>query len=147
MSPQCLSPSFGSIWLIIREQMWFEYLQDGSRGSLLIIGTEVLIAILNLYVILMPPIVPAQSNLRFEGRCLKIFKMATMVAILDIRMERFLAILNLHVSLMPPTKFHLNPTYHSGADVVWRFSRLPPWRSSWISEWKDFNKFESPCPC
>ena len=28
--------------------------------------------------------------------------------------KTILAILNLHVATMPPTKFHLNPTYHSG---------------------------------
>ena len=38
--------------------------------------------------------------------------MAAMAAILDIGM--ILAILNLHVATMPPTKFHRNPTYHSG---------------------------------
>ena len=32
--------------------------------------------------------------------------------------ETMLAILTLHVSPMPPTKFLLNPTYHSGADVI-----------------------------
>ena len=42
------------------------------------------------------------------------------------------AILNLHVTT--PTMFGLNPTYRSTADVVWRFSRWPPWRPSWISE-------------
>ena len=35
----------------------------------------------------------------------------------------FLAILNVHVSPTIPTRFKLNPTYHSGGDVVWRFSR------------------------
>ena len=29
-----------------------------------------------------------------------------------------LAVLNLHVSPMPPTKFQLNQTYHSRADVI-----------------------------
>ena len=32
--------------------------------------------------------------------------------------ETNLAILNFHVILMPPTKFGLNQTYHSGADMV-----------------------------
>ena len=34
-----------------------------------------------------------------------------------------LAVLNLHITPMPSTK----PTYYSGADEVWRFSRWPPW--------------------
>ena len=49
-----------------------------------------------------------------------------------------LAILNLHATPMPPTKFGLNPTYGSGADWVWRFSRWPPLR-------KDFRNSESLC--
>ena len=56
-----------------------------------------ILAILNLYVAPMPPIVLAQSDLRFGMKCpLENFKMAT-VAIL--------AILNLYVAPMPPIKF------------------------------------------
>ena len=51
-----------------------------------------------------------QSDFWF-GRCwLKNFKMAAMVAILDIGME-ILAILNLRVIVMLPIKFWLNLTY------------------------------------
>ena len=57
--------------------------------------------------------------------------------------ETNLAILNLHVTPMPPTIFGLNPTYPSGADVVWRFSSWPPWRPSWMSERNDFSNSES----
>ena len=39
----------------------------------------------------------------------------------------------------PPCLVGLNPTNHSGADVVWRFSSWPPWRQSWISERNDFS--------
>ena len=60
--------------------------------------------------------------------------------------ETILAILNLNVAPMPPTKFGLNPTSRSGADVVWRFSRWPPWQLCWISERNDFCNSESPCP-
>ena len=52
-----------------------------------------------------------------------------------------LAVLNLHVSPMPPTRFQLNPTYRSGADVVSRFSRWPPW----ILERNQLSNFKSPC--
>ena len=55
-----------------------------------------------------------------------------------------LAVLNLHISPMPPTKFQLNLTYHSGADVVSRLSRWPLQRPSWISEGNDFSHSESP---
>ena len=56
-----------------------------------------------------------------------------------------LAILNLHVTPMPPTKFGLNPTYRSGVDVVWRFSRWPQWWTSCILEQNDFSNSESLC--
>ena len=38
--------------------------------------------------------------------------------LLGYRNKTILAILNFHVASMPPTKFWLNPTYHSEADVV-----------------------------
>ena len=59
--------------------------------------------------------------------------------------KTILAILNLHVTLMPPTKFWLILISHSGADVVWKFSRWPPWRPSWLSKQNDFSNSESLC--
>ena len=56
-----------------------------------------------------------------------------------------LAILNLHVTQIPTNKFGLNPTYHSGTDVVRRFSRCPPWQPSWLSELNKFRNSESLC--
>ena len=56
-----------------------------------------------------------------------------------------LAILNLHVAPMPPTKVWLIPTYHLGADVVWRFTWWPPWRPPWMSEQNDFGNPEFLC--
>ena len=35
-----------------------------------------------------------------------------------------LAILNLHVALIPSTKFPLNLTYHSGADMVLKIFKM-----------------------
>ena len=54
-----------------------------------------------------------------------------------------LAILNLQVTPMSPTKCRLNPTYCSGADLVWIFSRWPPWRPSSILERNEFSHSES----
>ena len=96
---------------------------------------------------------------------LKIFKMAAVAAIVDIVTKWFsnsespccpnasqpggnlgcwngtnLAVLNLHVSPMPPTKFQLNLTYLSGADVISRFSRWP----SWIFKPNEFSNSKSP---
>ena len=56
-----------------------------------------------------------------------------------------LAILNLHVTPMPPTMFGLNPTYSLIADVVWRFSKWPSWRPSWILECNIYSNSESLC--
>ena len=51
-----------------------------------------------------------------------------------------LAILNFHNTPMPPIMFKLNQTYHSVADVIWRFSR-------WLLERNHFSNFKSlRCP-
>ena len=55
------------------------------------------------------------------------------------------SILNRHVSQMPPTKFQLNQTYPSRANVFSRFSSWPPWWQSWILEWNQFSNSKSPC--
>ena len=57
----------------------------------------------------------ALSDLRFWSRCgLKTFKMATMVAVLDIEQNEF-SILNLYIALMPSTKFRFSPTLQFGS--------------------------------
>ena len=89
-----LNPSY--VW----EEMSFEEFQDGRYGGHLGYRNGTILAILNLCVTVMPPIVSAQSDLRFGRRYrLKNFKMGAS-----------LAILNVHVATMPPTKFQLNPT-------------------------------------
>ena len=83
-SPCHPSPSLGSIRFTIQEQTWFEDFQDGHRGGHLGYWNVTVLAILKLYVVLMPPI-----KFQLFGRCrLKIFKMANMAAaILDIWTE------------------------------------------------------------
>ena len=80
----CLSSSFDWIPLTVWEEMSFEEFQDGRHGG----------------------------HLGYQNGMI-------------------LAILNLYVTVMPPIKFQLNRTYSLG-DVVWRISRWPPWRPSWI---------------
>ena len=157
MLPKCLSPSFHSIWLTVLEHITTEDFQDGlpswiwfwwkcQKYEKLLTGTD--------------------HSISWQ---LKIFKMAAVAAIVDIvtkwfsnskspcrpnashrgghlgcRNETSLAVLNLHVSPMPPTKFQLNPTYHSGADVLPRFSRWPPWWPSWVLERNEFSNYKSP---
>ena len=55
---------------------------------------------------------------------------------------KYLAVPILHISPVSPTKFQLNPTYRLGADVVPRFSRWPPWWTSWILERNEFSNSE-----
>ena len=71
--------------------MLFEDFQDGHHmGGHLGTGNQTILEILNLHVALMPPVVSAQSYLRFRRRChLKNFKMAAIAAILDTGTERF----------------------------------------------------------
>ena len=46
---------------------------------------------------------------------------------------------------MLPTKLKVNCPFGSGDEVQNRFSRWPPWRSSWISDRNDFSLFLSTC--
>ena len=41
------------------------------------------------------------------------------------------------------TKFRINWPFGSGEEAKNRFSRWPPWRPSWISDWNDFSSFFS----
>ena len=41
-------------------------------------------------------------------------------------------IANLHVAPIAPINIQLNPTYRSRVDVVWRFSRWPPYRNGMV---------------
>ena len=140
MLPRCLPPSFGSIWLTIREQIIFEGFQDGHSGDILRYRNNMILANLNLLIAPMPPITWPQSltpsfdysDLPFGSRC---------GGHLRCRNRLILAILNCYVAPMPPTKFQLRLTYALGGDVVWRISRWP----SWISERNDFNNSEFTC--
>ena len=73
------------------EEISFEEFQDSHHDGHLGYRNGTILAILNLCVTVMPPIkFLAQSDLRCGRRChLKNFKMAAMVAILDIGTERF----------------------------------------------------------
>ena len=89
-SPQCLPPSFSLIRLTVQEQMSFQDFQDGHHGGHLGDWNGMNLAIQNLHVIQMPSIKFGLNPTPFCSRHnLKIFKMTTVVAILDIRMERF----------------------------------------------------------
>ena len=70
-------------------EMSFEEFQDGRHGGHLGYRNGTILAILNPYVIVMPPI-RFQLNPTYGRRCrLKNFKMANMAAILDIGTEQF----------------------------------------------------------
>ena len=114
--------------LTFGSRMRFEDFKDGHNGGHLRYRNRKILAILNLYVTPCSHQVLAQSALWF-GRCrLKNFKWLH-GGHLENPNGTNLAVLNLHVSKMPPTKFQINLTFHSGADVV---SRWPPWWPFWI---------------
>ena len=70
---------------MVWEEMSFEEFQDGRCGGHLRYWNRTILAILNLYVTVMPPIVSAKSVLLFGRRCrLKTFNTAALAAILDI---------------------------------------------------------------
>ena len=52
-----------------------------------------------------------------------------------------LAIFDLQVTPMLPTKFKVNKPFNSGEEAINRFSRWPPWKTSWISDQEDFSYF------
>ena len=90
--------------------------------------------------------VSAQSALRFGRRCrFEEFQDGRHGSHLECWNGINLAVLNLHVSPVPPTKFQLNQTYRSGADVVSKFSSWPPRPPSWIAKLNDFSNSESLC--
>ena len=80
----------------------------------------------------------------WEEMSLKNLKM-TRYGHLGCRNGTILAILNLYVAPMPRVKLRLNPSYGLGGDVVWRISRWPLWRPSWIPERNHFSNSESLC--
>ena len=57
--------------------------------------------------------------------------------------EMILAILILHVAPMPSTRFSLNLTLGSGADVLSRCSSWPPRQPTWIAKRNMFSNSES----
>ena len=74
----CLPSSFGSFWLIVWEEIFWISERNYYSNSESLCHCDAFHQVL------------AQSDLQFGRRChLKNFKMATMTAILDIRMERF----------------------------------------------------------
>ena len=64
MSLRCLPSSFGSIWLMVCEEMSFEEFQHGCPGNHLGYWNRTILAILNLCVTVMPPI-KFQLNLTY----------------------------------------------------------------------------------
>ena len=86
----------------------FEEFQYGHSGGHLGYQIRKILAILNLYVTVIPPI---------KFRLNRTYGFGGDGGHLGYWNKLILAILNLHVATMPPIKFHLNPTYDSGEDV------------------------------
>ena len=99
-------------------------------------------AILNLHVVPIPPIKFGSNWLTVWEVWFKEFQDGGHLGHWN---RRISAILNFHNAQMPPIMFRLNRTYHSVADVIWKFSRWLPWWPSWISEQNYFSNTKSPC--
>ena len=144
MLPWCLPPSFPSIQLTVCEQITIEDLKDIRRRCCLKIfkkadnfsNSESLCRSDASHQVL------AQSD-QWSERWEMSFEDFQDGSHLGHLKKMILAILNLCVTVMLPIKFWLNQTYGLGGDVIWRISRWPPWRLSWISEWNSFSNSES----
>ena len=126
MSLWCLSSSFGSIRLIVWEEMSFEEFQDGHWSGMILV-------ILNLCVTVMPPI-KFWINPTYGLGGNVVWRISRWPP-WDIGTGWD----------MSPIKFQLNRIYDLEGDAVWRISRWPPWRLSWISERNDFSNSEYLC--
>ena len=107
-----------------------------------------ILAILNLYVTVMPPIKFLLNSTYGLGEDI-VWRISRWrhSGHLRYRNGTILGILHLYAPPMPPIMFRLNLTYGLVGDIVWRISRWAPWRPSWISERNDFSNSESLCHC
>ena len=114
MSLKCLPSSFGSVRLTVWEEMSFEEFKDGYRSCNLRHRSGTILAILNLYLIQMPPIKFCLNPIRFGRRIhLKNLKMATVADNMHTS-ER-----QIWISMSPDatTNFQLNPTSRPERDL------------------------------
>ena len=138
-----VSAQSNTVW----EEMSFEEFQDSHPGSHLGYPNRIILAILNLYAALMPPI-KFWLNLTYSlGDVVwRISRWLPLQPSWISEQNNFSSsVLNLYNAPMPPIKFWLNLTYGFGGDVVWTISGWPLWRPPWISERKDFSNSESLC--
>ena len=138
MSLRCL-PSMGTIHMVW-EEMSFE-----DHGIPLGYRNGMNLAVLNLYVSKCLPQSFSLMWLTVWEQMFQDFQAGNHGGHLVYWNRTNLAILNLHITPMPPTKFGLDPTYGSGAGVVWRFSRWPSLRPAWLSVQNYFSNSESLC--
>ena len=121
ISPRCLPSSFGSTWLTVWEEMWFEEFQDGGH-----LGhwNRRILSILNFHITPMPPIMfKLNQTYPLVQMWFQDFQDGCHGGHLGYQNGIILAILNLHAAPMPSIKFLLHPTYCSGADNNWRLTR------------------------
>ena len=102
---------------MVWEEMLFEELPDGCNGGHLGYRNGTIIAILNLYVVLMPPIGLIRFKVWME-MSFEEFQEGHHGGHFGYRNGTILAILNVSVAPMPPIKFRRSLTYALGGDVV-----------------------------
>ena len=94
---------------MVLEEMWSEEFQYGCCDGHLGYQNGTILAILNLYVIVIPPS-KFLLNSTQEEISLEEFQDGHHGSHFGYRNRMVLAILNLYVAPMPPVKFRLNPT-------------------------------------
>ena len=104
--------SFGSIRLMVWEDMSFAEFQDGRHGGHLGYQNRMILAILNLYITLMPPTM-FQLNLTYGLGGNVVWRISRYSRHLVPEQNNF-SHSESPCCHNPPTKFQLNPTYGSG---------------------------------
>ena len=144
MSPKCLPPNFGSIWLTLWEQMRLEGFQDCPLVNVTAFRWEQ-----NGFCYSESLCGPnashqvwAQSDVEFGSKCgFKIFKLQPSWTAKWNNFSNSESLCCSYASHQVSAQSNLG----LGGDVVWRISRwLPRW-TSWTSEWNDFSNSESLC--
>ena len=120
-SPQCFLSSYKSFGPSVREKKRKIDFQDGGHGGRLGFLIGMMLAIFDLQV---TPMLPT----KFQINC-------------PFVLEAKKYIFALEVTPMLPTKFQVNWPFGSGEEMKNGFSRLPPWRPSWVSDRNDFCYF------